>query len=167
MLDQHLSQERTPSVPTAPWTPGYWVVLNTLMVLQREISAQLYYMLVMLTKQQSLDRVVSAGPGEGLEAWRLLSQFHKPHSSTRSASLLYELLNFSFDGDVGARILAFDRQVLRYEQASKEKFPENVRIGVLIKNLPETPLKQHLILNSERLKEWDTVKVEVENLRRA
>ena len=30
---------------------------------QREINTQLYYMLVMLTKQQSLDRVVSAGPG--------------------------------------------------------------------------------------------------------
>ena len=57
---------------------------------QRKINAQLYYMLVMLTKQQSLDRVVSAGQGEGLEAWRLLSQFHEPHSSTRSAGLLYE-----------------------------------------------------------------------------
>ena len=29
VLDQHLSQEQMRSVPTASWTPGYWVVLNT------------------------------------------------------------------------------------------------------------------------------------------
>ena len=62
---------------------------------QRAISNQLYYMLVMLNKQQSLDRVVSAGTGEGLEARRLLSQYHEPHSSTRSAGLLGELLAFN------------------------------------------------------------------------
>ena len=29
VLDQHLSREQMCSVPTAPWTPGYWVVLTT------------------------------------------------------------------------------------------------------------------------------------------
>ena len=27
VLDQHLSREQMCPVPTAPWTPGYWVVL--------------------------------------------------------------------------------------------------------------------------------------------
>ena len=80
---------------------------------QRAISNQLYYMLIVLNMQQSLDRIVSAGTGEGLEAWRLLSQYHEPSSSTRSAGLLSELLSFNFNGDVGARILAFDRQAFR------------------------------------------------------
>ena len=53
---------------------------------QREINAQLYYMLVMLTKQQSLDRVVSAGQGEGLEAWRLLTERYEPRLRQRRAS---------------------------------------------------------------------------------
>ena len=32
VLDQHLSPEWMLSVPIASWTPGYWVVLNTLKV---------------------------------------------------------------------------------------------------------------------------------------
>ena len=53
----------------------------------RPISSQLYYMLIMLNKQQSLDRIVPAGTGEGLEAWRLLAQHHEPSSSTRFGRL--------------------------------------------------------------------------------
>ena len=124
-------------------------------------------MLIMLNKQQSLDRVVSAGTGEGLEAWRLLPQYHEPSSSTRSAGLLSELLAFNFDGDVGARILAFDRQALKYEQAGGEKLPENIRIGILLEHLPETSLRQHFIPDGERMNNLEVVKTEVENLRRA
>ena len=134
---------------------------------EAKLSEQLYYMMIMLNKGASLDRVVSAGSMEGAEAWRLFVQHHEPTSQTRSAGLLQELLAYDFDGDVTAKILSFDRSVHRYEQSTGDKFPENIRIGVLLRRLPEGALKQHMLLNSTRLTTWEAVKLEVENLRRA
>eukprot|EP00959_Pyramimonas_sp_CCMP1952_P003363 69860-Pyramimonas_sp.AAC.1 len=71
----------------------------------------------MLNKGLSLDRIVSAGVNEGLEAWRTLVTFHEPQSRTRAAGLLQELLSSDFEGDVPSKLIAFDRNVKRYEQA--------------------------------------------------
>ena len=81
---------------------------------QVRLSSQLYYMLVMLNKGLSLDRIVSAGVNEGLEAWRTLVTFHEPQSRTRAAGLLQELLSWNFEGDVPSKLIAFDRNVKRY-----------------------------------------------------
>eukprot|EP00959_Pyramimonas_sp_CCMP1952_P251586 5257149-Pyramimonas_sp.AAC.1 len=62
-------------------------VLNaTLPEGQVRLSSQLHYMLVMLNKGLSFDRIVSAGVNE--EAWRTLVTFHEPQSRTRAAGLL-------------------------------------------------------------------------------
>ncbi len=86
------------------------------------MSSQLYYMLVMICKSSALTRVVNAGPGEGLEAWRLLVLYYEPPSQTRSAGLLLELQAYDFEGDVSGKLVAFGRDIFRYEQSSKEKF---------------------------------------------
>ncbi len=99
------------------------------------LSSQLYYMLVMICKSPTLTRVVNAGPGEGLEAWRPLVLCYEPSSQTRSAGLLLELLAYEFEGDVSGKLVAFERDILRYEQSSKEKFPDNIKIGTLLRRL--------------------------------
>ncbi len=143
-------------------------VLNaTLEDNEEALSSQLYYMLVMINKGLSLDRVISAGVNEGLEAWRTLVRFHEPQSRTRAAGLLQELLSFDFDGDVPSKLIAFDRAVKRYEQAVGSEFPDTIKVGVLVRSLKEGPLRHHLLLNSQRLETWELVKAEVENLRRA
>ncbi|CAK0865658.1 unnamed protein product, partial [Prorocentrum cordatum] len=134
---------------------------------QVRFSSQLYYMLVMLNKGLSLDRIVSAGVNEGLEAWRTLVTFHEPQSRTRAAGLLQELLSWDFEGDVPSKLIAFDRNVKRYEQAVGTEFPDDIKIGILVRSLKEGPLRHHLLLNSQRLNTWELVKAEVENLRRA
>ncbi|CAK0853831.1 unnamed protein product [Prorocentrum cordatum] len=134
---------------------------------QVRLSSQLYYMLVMLNKGLSLDRIVSAGVNEGLEAWRTLVTFHEPQSRTRAAGLLQELLSSDFEGDVPSKLIAFDRNVKRYEQAVGAEFPDEIQIGILVRSLKEGPLRNHLLLNSQRLNTWELVKAEVENLRRA
>ena len=91
-------------------------------------STQLYSMLVMLCKETALTRVVSAAAQESLEGWRALVLHHEPTSLTRSAGLLPELLNFSFEGEIAARMAQFDRDIDRYEKASGENFPNNIRI---------------------------------------
>ena len=130
-------------------------------------STQLYYMLVMLCKGTALTRVVNAGAQEGLEAWRCLVLHHEPTSLTRSAGLLQELLNFSFEGETVSRMAQFDRDIDRYQKASGETFPVNIRIGVTLRMLLDGPLKQHLVLNSARLTTWELLKAEIDNVRRA
>ena len=124
-------------------------------------------MLVMLCKESALTRVINAGHGNGLESWRQLVMFHEPASLVRHAGLLLELLSFSFEGDVTARLAAFDREAQRYEASSYEDFPDNIRIGVVLRQLPEGGLRQHLILNSSRVTTWALLKQEVESVRRA
>ena len=123
----------------------------TLTQSEASCSTQLYHMLVMLWKGTVLTRVVNAGAQEGLEAWRCLVLHHEPTSLTRSAGLLQELLNFSFEGETAARMAQFDRDIDRYEKASGETFPENIRNGVALRMLLGGPLKQHRVLNSAQL----------------
>ena len=130
-------------------------------------SAQLYYVLVMTCRQQALNRVVNAGSGEGLEAWRALVRHHEPSTSTRHAGMLMELLAFSFEGDMMERLEQFERDVYRYEQSSKETFTDNVRVGVMLRNVPKGPLQEHLILNADKFKTWNAIRDEVVNVTRA
>ena len=111
--------------------------------------------------------MVSAAAQESLEGWRGLVLHHEPTSLTRSAGLLQELLNFSFEGEIAARMAQFDRDIDRYEKACGESFPNHVHIGVALRMMRDGPLKQHLVLNSARLTTWETLKAEIDNVRRA
>ena len=143
-------------------------ILNaTLTQSEASCSRQLYYILVMLCKVSALARVVNAGAKEFLEAWRCLVLHHEPTLLIRSTGLLQELLNFSFEGETAARMTQFDRDIDRYEKASGETFPENIRIGVPLRMLPDGPLNQHVVLNSARLTTWAILKAEIDNVRRA
>ena len=122
---------------------------------------------VMLCTGTALTRVVNAGAQEGLEAWRCLVLDHEATSLTRSAGLLQELLNFSFEGETAARMAQFDRDIDRYEKPSDETFLENIRIGVALRMLPDGPLKPHFVLNSGRLTTWMILNTEIDNVRRA
>ena len=130
-------------------------------------TTQLYSMLVMLRRGTAQTRVVNAGAQEGLEAWRCLVLHHEPTSLTRSAGLLQELLNFSFESETVSRMAQFDRDIDSCQKASGETFPENIRIGVTLRMLPDGPLKQHLVLNSARLTSCEFLKAEIDNVRRA
>ena len=77
-------------------------------------SNQLYYMLIMLSKGSALSRIVSAGTGEGLEAWRLMVQHHEPVSRTRAAGLLTELLQYDFTGDFSAKLIQFESVEIQF-----------------------------------------------------
>ena len=74
---------------------------------------------------------------KSLEGWRSLVLHHEPTSLTRSGGLLPELLNFSFEGEIAARMAQFDCDIDRYEKASGENFPNNIRIGVALRMMPD------------------------------
>ena len=104
---------------------------------QARFSTQLFYVLVMTCKSQALDKVVNAGQGEGLEAWRSLVTHHEPGTTTRHAGMLLELLSFNFEGDTLSRLEAFEREIHRYTQSSGDDFADNIRLGVVLRNMPK------------------------------
>ena len=63
-------------------------VLNaTLSTHQAHFSASLHHVLAMFCEEQAMDRVLHAGVGEGLEAWRSLVQCYEPVTTAHEAQL--------------------------------------------------------------------------------
>ena len=139
----------------------------TLIAEQVVVSRQLYYWLVQTCRGQALDIVINRGVHEGLEAWRLLNQRYEPQAQTRFAGQLMGFLSWDFSGDMLARVESFEREISLYEASSKEKISDAIRIGVVLRQLPESPLRHHMILNAERLKDWAAFREEMLNVRRA
>ena len=59
------------------------------------------------------------------------------------------------------------REIHRYETSSKETFSDNIRLGVVLKNLPIGSLREHLILNADKFKTWQLLRDEIANISRA
>ena len=73
---------------------------------------------------------------------------YEPTVNTRLAGLLQMLMRWSFSGDIQARLKVFEREVLRWEAKAGEKMSANIRMGLVMLNLEEGPLKEHLLMNS-------------------
>eukprot|EP00971_Amphidinium_carterae_P330780 6463992-Amphidinium_carterae.2 len=131
------------------------------------VSRQLYYVLLLLTRQQPMTLIINAGEQEGLLAWRRLLEHYEPHQRTRFAGQLLSLLSWDFGdiNDVENRIESFEREALRYESQSTEKLTDTMRIGIALRQLPDSALRQHLLLNATRLTTWSLFKQEVVNIR--
>ena len=133
---------------------------------QRSLSQELYYMLTMLVRGAVLDIVCNAGVGEGCLAWRHLVWRFEPKTKLRYASTLISLLGFDFSGDVQVRLEAFDREVATVERLSGEKVPDSIKVGLCIRSMEDTRLKEHLVLKAEKLQQWAQFKDEVTAIRR-
>ena len=132
-----------------------------------EASVALYYMLVLLTRNEPLNIVVNSGAGEGLLAWRRLVQRYDSAAATRLAGLLLNLMNWSFAGDIQSRMELFDRELQRYETRAREAVSLNLRVGMVLNGLDRGHLKDHLLLNSAKYLTWQEFKSEIVNYWRA
>ena len=72
----------------------------------------MHFLLVMLCKESALARIGNEGVREGLEGWRALVMHHEPPSKAQSASLLLDIMSFSFDGDINYRLVLLDREII-------------------------------------------------------
>ena len=135
---------------------------------ERDASTALYHLLLHLTKGPALDRVINAGDGEGLEAWRSLVARFDPKLASRSAGFLLELLQWDFgSGDIVAKLESFDKSVSQYQQNSGEVLSDAVRIGIVLNRLGDSDLTAHLLFNAARLGEWRTFRDEIVNVCKA
>eukprot|EP00971_Amphidinium_carterae_P334658 6470061-Amphidinium_carterae.1 len=120
-----------------------------------------------MTRQQPLTIVVNSGEQQGLKAWQKLIEQYEPNQRTRFAGQLQALLGWKFSGDVESKLEAFEREIVRWEQGSGEQLSDSIRIGIVLRQLEESQLKQHLVMNAQRLVLWRDFKREVSNIRRA
>jgi len=112
---------------------------------QQEAANDLYHLLLHLTKSSALDRVVNAGPGEGLEAWRSLVQRYDPRVRSRAAGQLLEIPKWDFTGDLMMRLESFERAITDWQTASTDVLSDTLRIGIVLNRVTDTELAAHLL----------------------
>ena len=76
------------------------LVNSGLTATERVIAAQLFYILVMITRGQPLTMVTNAGTSEGFLAWEKLIEFYEPTVRTKQAGQLLGILSWGFSGDL-------------------------------------------------------------------
>ena len=133
----------------------------------RNSSQQLYYMLVLLTRGESLNIIINAGIGEGLLAWKRLVARYEPAAKARLAGLLLMLMKWTFSGDLQARLELFERELRRWEHKAGEQMSDQIRMGIVLLNIEDGPIKDHLLMNSAEYKDWVSFKSDVIDIRRA
>ena len=131
------------------------------------LNAQLYGCLTALTDEESFDIVVSAGRGNGLEAWRLLHRRWDPTVAGRSRALLREIINpkrSNLQGVLGA-LQSWEDLTRRYEHRKdsagrKQTLTDDIKCSSLEALVPEG-LEKHLLLNANRLDDYQKMREEV------
>ena len=133
---------------------------------EAQASWELHHLLINITRGPPLTLVVNAGEQEGLRAWAALVQRYEPRLRSRQAGQLMELLKFHFTGDVLAQLSEFEKEINLYCANTSENFSDRLRCGIVIANLPSGPVRDHMLLHVERLGDWASFRVELEQISR-
>ena len=133
---------------------------------EASLSAQLYYVMVMLFRDAAQDKMSTIGAGEGLEAWRQAILDWDPKIRTRKVGLLIKIPTAKFSGDIPQSLDQFEHLVREYEGQAGKQFDEDLKIGIVIVNMVDTSIQQHLVKNSARLETWKALKEELLDMAR-
>ena len=113
----------------------------------------------------SLTIVERAVPGEGAVAWFCLLQTYEPDTAGRAAALLQEPLTFNFDPvDPRGAFEEFDLLIRRYETASGETLPDQLKIGFVHRGIRDGDFQHHLLLQASRLTTYAVVREEIRSV---
>jgi len=132
----------------------------------RHLSTQLYYILVMLSRDKAQDKIKKIAAGEGFEVWRNISLDYDPKVRTRRVALLIKVLTAKFGGDIGQALDQFEAMVKEYEQTSKKVVDDDLKVGVAIINMTDTDTQAHLVKNAHRLETWQAMRDELMDMTR-
>ena len=70
-----------------------------------------------------------------------------------------------------SKLELFDNEVTRYDKVrvarGRPAMDDDIKIGIVVKNLEDGPLKVHLLLNLERVATWDAFRADIVDFRRA
>ena len=110
----------------------------------------------MLCTGRALDRIASA-PHGWCRAWRLLFQACSLENNARLVVMMLEVLAFPLDTNDVVNSLE-----IRYANIDITEF---LKIGIVIRQAEEGPMRTHLILSSHRLATFQDIKTEVTNVK--
>ena len=114
-------------------------------------STNLYYILSLLTDAEALDIVQNSPVSNGLEVWRRMVARWGPKVPSRFRGMLQAILFPKWDipgSDVTQLLTAWEKQVQDCEQQRGDKISDAIKLGVVLHHLPDTSLREHLLLNS-------------------
>ena len=135
--------------------------------LLRNISTELYHVLIMLTRGRAQRLVLNAAEPEELEAYRFLLRRYEPVVTITTVSKLVDMLATRFSGDLVDSLTDFERRVTSWEHDAKETLPDLIKIGVAIKGLEKGCLRGHVLINTAGTPEWTKFVKEIENVKLA
>ena len=130
----------------------------------RALSAQLYYMLIMVCQEGAQKLLQHAGHTEGGVAWRRLLDEYEPITAGRLCALLQELLHHGFSGDPRTALDEFEVLLRRYSALSGEDVSESLKVALVQKGITDDALKTHLVLHASRLSTFQLVREEVRSV---
>eukprot|EP00971_Amphidinium_carterae_P349252 6490921-Amphidinium_carterae.1 len=137
----------------------------------RQLGAQLYYLLALMTTDKALAVVRNVEEGHGMESWRRLSSTYEPRTGMRFGALLQVLLRYQIgagdDTDLAHEIDKFEHDVRKYEDQSGEKLSNTIRHSILCSGMQNKRLREHIDLNMDRLRTYEELKDEIITYSRA
>ncbi|CAE8626039.1 unnamed protein product [Polarella glacialis] len=131
-----------------------------------ELSRQVFYALTLLTDGRALEQCQACGSGEGFEAWRQLHSEHKPAVPAAKTGDMQDLLAFTFEGDLVARIALFDCKVRECQEVRRRTVDLDVVMGIVSRNLQDKRLRRYLIEHIEKYHAWEEMKADLRNYQR-
>ena len=107
----------------------------------------LHSALIAVTSESSLLLAQRAGPGEGLEAWRLLLDHFESQTRQSKVMRMIQVPGWQFEGgDVQSVLEGFDALTRRYQETTGKAVDDDSKISILIKGFGDPALKEHLAL---------------------
>ena len=110
---------------------------------------KLYSVLSSYLRNRPLKVLRSVGGMNGFEVWRKLTAELEPSSRSRSLAMAQALVGFpamSKGASLMDYVLTFEKLISEYEKISGTKYHDNLKIGTLLKGIPQN-LKQHVMVD--------------------
>ena len=110
---------------------------------------KLYSVLSSYLKNRLLKVLRSVSGMNGFEVWSKLTAELEPSSRSRSLAMAQALVGFpamSKGASLMDYVLTFEKLISEYEKISGTKYDDNLKIGTLLKGIPQN-LKQHVMVD--------------------
>ena len=147
------------------------VVNSDMTVELQSLSTQLYYMLVMMLRDQALEIVRNSLEGVGAEVRRKLLWDYEFGVGIRYGAMLQSLLKRRLgehdETDLAREIESFERDISKYEQQPSDLISDAIKHEIVCRGMAHQGLKQHFDLSISRLSTYKALRDEIINYSKA
>ena len=103
-----------------------------------------------------------------MEAWRLLFQAYSAKNNVSPVVMMPEVRSFPLDtNDVVNSLEMMEGKIKEFERYASINIPEFLKVGIVIRQTEEGPMRMHLVMNAHRLTTFPDIKAEVTNVKQA